>query len=142
MRRTLSTTVTLLLAALSVTACSQGGTAGQETTSAATTTATPTDGASASTPGATQPAGTTIAITIEAGTVRPNGERVKVKLGEPVTLKIDADTDGELHVHSTPEQEIEFSRGTSTKTLVIEQPGIVDVEDHALEQVVVQLQVS
>jgi hypothetical protein len=70
------------------------------------------------------------------------GERVTAALGEPVTLNIDADTAGELHVHSTPEQEIEFARGVSTKMLTIDQPGVVDVEDHELEKVIVQLQVS
>ena len=67
---------------------------------------------------------------------------MKAKVGSPITLKIDADQAGEIHVHSTPEQEIEFAKGTSTKKLTIKQPGIVDVEDHALEQVIVQLQVS
>ena len=86
--------------------------------------------------------GTSIDITIKGGKVTPNGERVKAKVGSPITLKIDADEAGEIHVHSTPEQEIEFAKGTSTKKLTIKQPGIVDVEDHALEQVIVQLQVS
>ena len=86
--------------------------------------------------------GTSIDITIKDGKVTPNGERVKAKVGSPITLKIDADRAGEIHVHSTPEQEIEFAKGTSTKKLTIKQPGIVDVEDHALEQVIVQLQVS
>ena len=49
---------------------------------------------------------------------------------------------GEIHVHSTPEQEIEFAKGTSTRKLTIKQPGIIDVEDHALNQVIVQLQVE
>ena len=86
--------------------------------------------------------GTSIDITIKGGKVTPNGERVKAKVGSPITLKIDADEAGEIHVHSTPEQEIEFAKGTSTKKLTIKQPGIVDVEDHALDQVIVQLQVS
>ena len=86
--------------------------------------------------------GTSIDITIKDGKVTPNGERVKAKVGSPITLKIDADQAGEIHVHSTPEQEIEFAKGSSTKKLTIKQPGIVDVEDHALEQVIVQLQVS
>jgi hypothetical protein len=86
--------------------------------------------------------GTTVDITIKDGRVTPNGERIKVKVGEPVTLRIDADTAGEIHAHSTPEQELEFDEGTSTKKLTIRQPGIVDVEDHALEQVIVQLEVS
>jgi hypothetical protein len=89
-----------------------------------------------------EPAGTTVDITIKDGKVTPNGDRVKAKVGEPVLLKIDADVAGEIHVHSTPEQELEFDEGTSTKRLTIEQPGIVDVEDHALDQVIVQLEVS
>jgi hypothetical protein len=85
---------------------------------------------------------TSVKITIKDGKVTPNGDRVKAKVGEAITLDIDADTSGEIHVHSTPEQEIEFEKGTSTKKLTIKKPGIVDVEDHALEQVIVQLQVS
>jgi hypothetical protein len=85
---------------------------------------------------------TSIHITIKDGKVTPNGERVKAKVDKPVTLHIDADTAGEIHVHSTPEQEIEFEKGTSTKKLTIKKPGIVDVEDHALEQVIVQLEVT
>ena len=90
----------------------------------------------------TSPTGTSIDITIKGGEVSPNGTRVKVQVDAPVTLHIDADTAGEIHVHSTPEQEIEFPKGTSTRRLTISTPGIVDVEDHALEQVIVQLQAS
>ena len=97
---------------------------------------------SGSTQGSGSGSGTSIDITIKDGKVTPNGERVKAKVGSPITLKIDADVAGEIHVHSTPEQEIEFAKGSSTKKLTIKQPGIVDVEDHALEQVIVQLQVS
>ena len=97
---------------------------------------------SGSTQGSGSGSGTSIDITIKGGKVTPNGERVKAKVGSPITLKIDADQAGEIHVHSTPEQEIEFAKGSSTKKLTIKQPGIVDVEDHALEQVIVQLQVS
>lgn len=86
--------------------------------------------------------GTTVDITIKDGRVTPHGTRVKARVGKPVTLHIDADTPGEIHVHSTPEQEIEFDRGTSTKKLTITRPGIVDVEDHTAEQVIVQLEVS
>ena len=86
--------------------------------------------------------GTTVDITIKGGKVTPHGDRVKAGVGDPITLRIDADTSGEIHVHSSPEQEIEFDKGTSTEKLTIDQPGIVDVEDHALDQVIVQLQVS
>jgi hypothetical protein len=85
---------------------------------------------------------TTIDITIKDGTVSPNGTRVEARVGEPVRLHIHADAAGELHVHSTPEQEIEFRAGTSTRRLTVDKPGIVDVEDHHLDQVIVQLEVS
>ncbi len=99
-------------------------------------------GAGASASASSRPSGTSIDITLKDGKVSPNGDRVKVRVGEPVTLHIDADSAGEIHVHSTPEQEIKFAKGTSTKKLTISKPGIVDVEDHALDQVIVQLEVS
>jgi hypothetical protein len=86
--------------------------------------------------------GTTIEIVVKDGAVTPMGARVKASVGSPVTLHIDADTSGEIHVHSSPEQEIQFPQGTSTRRVTIDKPGIVDVEDHALDQVIVQLQVS
>jgi PBP1b-binding outer membrane lipoprotein LpoB len=86
--------------------------------------------------------GTTVHITIKDGKVTPNGDRIKASVGKPITLHIEADSAGQIHVHSTPEQEIDFPKGTSTQRLTIDQPGVVDVEDHALDQVIVQLQVS
>lgn len=110
---------------------------------AAATTLTSCSGGDSGSSGSGGSGGTiTIAVTLKDGTVTPNGERVKAKVGSPITLKIDADKAGEIHVHSTPEQHIEFPRGHSTKRLTIKQPGIVDVEDHALDKVIVQLQVS
>jgi len=120
MRRTFIAAVALLLAALSLSACSNDS------------------GGSGSGSGGS----TSIDITIKGGKVTPNGDRVKAKVGQPITLNIDADKSGEIHVHSTPEQEIPFGAGKSTKKLTIKKPGIVDVEDHALDQVIVQLEVS
>jgi uncharacterized cupredoxin-like copper-binding protein len=74
--------------------------------------------------------------------VTPKGERVEVKSGEPVELVVKADKPGELHVHSTPEKELKYGAGTTTLTLTIDQPGVVDVESHDLDVVVVQLEVS
>ena len=49
---------------------------------------------------------------------------------------------GEIHVHSSPEQELEYDAGTTTlRAEPIDQPGIVDVESHALEKTIVQLEV-
>ena len=88
-----------------------------------------------------KPSGTTIDITFKGDTVDPNGVQKKVKAGKPITLHIVADKPGELHVHSSPEQEIEYDAGTSDKKLTIDRPGIVEVESHTLEQLVVVLEV-
>jgi uncharacterized protein YcfL len=144
----------ILLASLALTAC--GGddeTASDDaTTSAApsetaseeaseTASESPTQSATPS-PSKTAPQGTIINIDFTDDSVTPNGKRVKAKVGEPITLNINASSPGELHVHATPEQEIEFPAGASVKTLTIDQPGIVDVEIHQLDEVVVQLEVS
>jgi hypothetical protein len=84
-----------------------------------------------------------IKVTIEGDSVTPNGERVKVARGENVRLDVTAEEAGEIHVHSDPEQELEYKAGVSTVTIQgIDQPGTVDVESHALEKVIVQLEVQ
>lgn len=85
---------------------------------------------------------TTIDITLKGGTVKPSGSAVKVQKGKPITLHIVADKAGELHVHSSPEQHVEFKAGTTDKTLTFDQPGVIDIEDHALDKLIVQLEVS
>jgi hypothetical protein len=85
----------------------------------------------------------TIDVTIAGETVDPNGERVDVAVGQPVELVVDADAPGEIHVHSDPEQELEYDAGTTTLELEpIDKPGVVDVESHTLDVVIVQLEVS
>ena len=73
--------------------------------------------------------------------MKPNGVEKKVKAGKPITLHIVADKPGELHVHSSPEQEIEYAAGTSDKKLKIDRPGIVEVESHTLDKLIVVLEV-
>jgi hypothetical protein len=100
-------------------------------------------GSGAPTAAASAPAAKVIPVTIKGDQVQPNGERVEVAVGQPVVLQVTADAAGEIHVHSTPEQELEYSAGTSKVTIdPIEQPGTVDVESHTLEKVIVQLEVS
>jgi hypothetical protein len=85
----------------------------------------------------------TINVTFEGDTVSPSGERVKVHTGQPVELDVTADRAGEIHVHSDPEQELEYDAGSSTVEIgPIDQPGVVDVESHTLDAVIVQLEVS
>src|SRR5207342_1811344 len=52
----------------------------------------------------------------------------------PLKLHITADKAGEIHVHSSPEQHIEYTAGTTDKTLTIDQPGVIDVESHSLDK--------
>lgn len=85
--------------------------------------------------------GTTIDITFKGDTVDPNGVQKKVKAGKPITLHIVADRPGELHIHSSPEQGIEYDAGTSSKLLTIDRPGLVEVESHTLGKLVVVLEV-
>jgi hypothetical protein len=83
-----------------------------------------------------------IDVTIEGETVTPNGERVDVAVGQDIELKVTSDAAGEIHVHSSPEQELEYHEGDTTVTIEgIDQPGTVDVESHSLEKVIVQLEV-
>lgn len=84
--------------------------------------------------------GVTIEVTISGHEVSPNGERVEVQVGEPVTFLVTADAPGSLHVHSTPEQEIAYEAGQTKARVTIEQPGVVEVESHEAHAVVVQLE--
>jgi hypothetical protein len=128
MRRTLASLAVVLCALTLTSAC--GGDEGG-------------DGGSAS--GGTSQQGEapkTIAVTIKGGQVTPNGDRVEVDAGQDVELDVTADAPGEIHVHSTPEQELEYEEGKSTLTITnLEQPGTVDVEVHGLDKVIVQLEV-
>jgi hypothetical protein len=84
-----------------------------------------------------------INVTISGDSVTPNGDRVEVKVGQPIELVVKADAEGEIHVHSSPEHELEYATGTTTlPTFKIDKPGIVTVESHALEKTIVQLEVK
>ena len=92
--------------------------------------------------GATQD-GDAVAVTItrEGDEFTPNGERVELGVDQTLVLTVDSDEAGEIHVHSTPEQEIEYDAGTSEHELVIDRPGVVEVESHEPEVVLLQLEV-
>ncbi|WP_322938149.1 cupredoxin domain-containing protein [Nocardioides bizhenqiangii] len=82
-----------------------------------------------------------VQITFENGEVEPNGERIEVVAGQPIDLEVTADEPGEIHIHSDPEQEIPYDTGTETIKIQIDKPGVVEVESHDLDQVIVQLEV-
>ncbi len=56
-------------------------------------------------------------------------------------MTVDSDRAGELHVHAKPEQYVEFTPGTTEKTLSIETPGSIEIEEHDSGTVVALLEV-
>lgn len=85
---------------------------------------------------------TTIQLTITDEEISPMGERINVEAGEPITVEITADREGSLHVHSTPEHNLDFVDGTVSHEITIDQPGIFEVELHDPDTLLVQLQVN
>ncbi|WP_210438520.1 hypothetical protein [Nocardioides xinjiangensis] len=87
--------------------------------------------------------GDTVAVTVtrEGDTFTPNGERVELATGQALVLTVEADEAGELHVHSTPEQEIAYDEGTSEHEITIDRPGVVEVESHDPDVILLQLEV-
>ena len=139
-RRWVATAAAALVAlsAVSLTGCSSAEDEpdAQGSSSATTDASSPGDASSSA-----APAGVVVDITFDGDTVDPNGERIQAKVGEPVTLNVDADAAGELHVHSTPEQEIAYDAGTSEHQITIDRPGVVEVESHEPASIVLQLEV-
>lgn len=90
----------------------------------------------------TEPAAKTLAMKIRGDKITPIGASLDLGIDEKLVITIDSDRAGELHVHSTPEQEIDFDAGTSRAAIVIDRPGVVDVEEHEADKVIVKLKVS
>jgi hypothetical protein len=125
--------VLVLAAALS--ACGGDGDTDPPATDQSSSSA-PADPGSTSTDG-----GAAITVTREGDSFTPNGERVELGVDQTLELTIEADEAGELHVHSTPEQEIAYDAGTSEHEIVIDRPGVVEVESHDPDVVLLQLEV-
>ena len=85
--------------------------------------------------------GVAVTVTREGDSFTPNGERVELGVDQTLVLTIEADEAGELHVHSTPEQEIAYDAGTSEHEIVIDRPGVVEVESHEPDVILLQLEV-
>ena len=114
MRRLVAAVAVALLTALTLTACGGGSSSGEDSS--------------------TLPV-KKIAITFEGDDVTPNGSDIDVKVGQRLEFDVTADKPGEIHVHSSPEQEFEYKAGTETLTVdPIKAPGRVTVESHTLEK--------
>ena len=85
--------------------------------------------------------GPLLTITIAGEDVSPNAEEIHLRTGEKLLVEIDSDRAGELHVHSSSEQFIEFADGTTNSEIVVNTPGTVEVEDHDTSAVVALIEV-
>ncbi|HET7736726.1 MAG TPA: hypothetical protein VFK52_12165 [Nocardioidaceae bacterium] len=143
MRRTLTVVPALVLSLGALTGCGDDDPATSgETPTPTTTSVTPTE-TTTTTPTPTEDPGVVIEATIRGEELDPNGERVEVPLGEPITIVVDADHAGELHVHSDPEQELAYQKGTTRLEIApITVPGIIEVEDHGADKLLVSLLVQ
>lgn len=84
--------------------------------------------------------GVVVDVTLSADGPTPQGERVEVEVGVPITLNVTAEVADEVHVHSDPEVSIDLEAGDETsRTFTIDRPGQVAVESHATHAVIVQL---
>jgi len=128
--------VALFAASLALSACASS------TESAPEPTATPTGSSSATGPATSSApaAAKVIEVTVKDGKVSPAGTTVRVRVGEPLTLRVTADSSGELHVHSDPAHSLEFKPGVSTLDLTIDRPGRVEVEVEETSTLVVNLE--
>ena len=125
MRRVLTAIAVLLLGSLALTACGSSSSS-----------------SSSSSAGGTQQT-KQIAITIKGDSVTPNGQEFDVAVGQRVEFDVSADKPGEIHVHSSPEQEFEYKAGSSTIDLTpIKAPGVITVESHTLEKTILKLKVQ
>ncbi|CUR54332.1 hypothetical protein [Nocardioides sp.] len=146
--RTISLIASATLGASLLAGCGSSDPVSPPSTSPASASPSPSDAdASASptpseTPSETNNDRPTVDITIKGDSVKPQGVLVEAELNAPVVLNFTSDRSGELHVHSKPEQVVEFGRGTSTQELIIKTPGIVDIEDHESGIVIAQLEVK
>lgn len=82
-----------------------------------------------------------IELTFEGNSAPPT-ERVQIEAGEEIELVIKSDEAGELHVHSDAEETLPYAAGTTTLKLTIDEPGVVDIERHEPEALVLQLEVG
>ena len=106
-----------------------------------TPSSTATPSVSSEQPPTPKPSGPSLEVEIDGESVLPNAERLTVKAGDPIIISFTTDRPGELHVHSKPEQYVEFDAGSTKTELVIDTPGLVEVEEHDTGAVVAQIEV-
>lgn len=102
---------------------------------------TPPSSSSSSSAGTPPADAKTVEITFTGDTVTPAGEKLEVRSGQELVLEVHADKPGELHLHSSPEQEIAYPAGDSRHPVTLDRPGVYELESHTLDKLVLQLEV-
>jgi hypothetical protein len=96
-----------------------------------------------STPASPAPAvGPSLDVTVAGDKVDPVGKALKARSGDTLVITITSDRAGELHVHTSPEQELEFEPGTTKLEVELKQPGQVDIEEHASDTLIARVLVK
>ena len=75
-------------------------------------------------------AAATLDIRVSGDEVTPVAEQIDLEAGDSLLVRVRSDRAGELHVHSDPEQYVEFGSGSGEHELTLENPGSVDIEEH------------
>jgi hypothetical protein len=121
---------------------SGSGSAPSTPSPASSATATPTPSQTPS-PSATEadPSALTIDITIAGGKVDPNGDKIKVAVGQKVILNVESDEDDEIHAHTDDEgYELAVKAGKPARgSFTLESPGSYEIESHHLQKTIAVL---
>jgi hypothetical protein len=135
----------VLIAIVTSSACSStdagGDTGSGAPTPSATTSESPSAAPSESAPASEKSTLSTVEVRISGDSVTPNAEQLELARGEAMVFDISSDRAGELHIHSRPEQYVEFSEGRTRAEISIDTPGSVKVEEHDTSKVVAILEV-
>lgn len=91
---------------------------------------------------APEPIPADLAVVVDGAEITPNAQAISVGVGDPLSVSVEADRAGELHVHSKPEQYFPFQPGETSFELTVQTPGSVEVEDDDTGDVVALLEVS
>jgi len=85
-----------------------------------------------------EPTALTIDIKIAGGKVTPNGDKIKVAVGQKVILNVDSDEDDEIHAHTGDDGfELEVKAGEPARgSFTLDSPGSYEIESHHLEKTI------
>lgn len=93
--------------------------------------------------GNSSPPATVISLEIAGGAVTPTNEEFQAQVKQPIELRVNSDTDDELHVHAVPEHTFTVRpERDQTFTFSVDVPGQVEIELHELGRTVAIIQVQ